>query len=235
MQKIKVIGIGFHKTGTSTLGDALIELGYEVVGARLDLTESLKKNSTDEAFELADQFEALQDVPWAILFKELDERYPGAKFILTVREEDKWLNSVVKHFGDKYFEMHEWIYGKGVAAGNEQLYLERYKKHNREVLEYFSERQDDLLVVDWSKNRNDWKPICDLLECPIPNKAFPHSNKGKHNYNTREKAYDLLRNFVPFSVRKVIVNLFKSSKTKLDSKFNNAVNSEFRGKGNKTK
>ena len=29
----------------------------------------------------------------------MDALYPGAKFILTVRDEDKWLASNLKHFG----------------------------------------------------------------------------------------------------------------------------------------
>lgn len=229
MHKKKVIGIGFHKTGTSTLGDVLIELGYNVVGARLDLTKSLKENSLNQALSLADNFDALQDVPWAILFRELDHRYPGAKFILTIREDTKWLNSVIRHFGDKYYEMHEWIYGRGIALGNEDLYLERYQKHNRDVLEYFSKRKGDLLVVDWSKSGGDWKQICDFLECPIPEKAFPHSNKGKHNYSSSEKFYDFFRKLVPFSLRRIIVNLYKPT-SKRKSRFNNALNSEYRGK-----
>ena len=100
VSKKKVIGIGFHKTGTSTLGDALLELGYTVLGARLDMTESLKTGDLRPLIQEAGKYDALQDVPWAVLYKELDHAFANSKFVLTERDEQKWLNSALKHFGD---------------------------------------------------------------------------------------------------------------------------------------
>jgi hypothetical protein len=105
----KVFCIGWHKTGTSTLGDALLILGYKVTGARLDLAHSLLDGDIRPALKVAEQFEALQDVPWAALFKELDMQFPNSKFILTVRDDEEWLNSAKKHFKDKYVKLHQWL------------------------------------------------------------------------------------------------------------------------------
>ncbi|MBV6653144.1 MAG: hypothetical protein KI786_05280, partial [Mameliella sp.] len=129
--KPRVFCIGWHKTGTTTMGLALLELGYTVLGARLDMAEPLLEGDLSTPLEEAGKYDALQDVPWSALYKELDQQYPGSKFILTVREEATWLNSASKHFKDSYVALHEWLYGTGALKGNESAYLERYQQHYR--------------------------------------------------------------------------------------------------------
>lgn len=203
----KVICIGMHKTGTSTLGMALLELGFSVVGARTDLAEVLLKGEIDIAIEEARPYSALQDVPWALLYKELDKKYPNSKFILTEREENKWLNSVLNHFGKTYIPIHEWIYGEGVAFGNEGIYLKKYKDHYAEVKQYFRDRPNDILMISFS-NGDDWEKICNFLGHEIPKVKFPYANKGKHNMSSFEKIYNSLRSLIPVSLRRKILNIF---------------------------
>ena len=64
-------------------------MGYTVLGARLDMAEPLLRGDLAAAIEEAGKFDALQDVPWAALYRELDAAYPGSKFILTVRKEEQ--------------------------------------------------------------------------------------------------------------------------------------------------
>lgn len=207
--KRKVICIGWHKTGTTTLGDALLDLGYSVVGARLDLVDHLRAGDLESVFKVADTYVALQDVPWNALFRELDQRYPGSKFILTVRDESKWLLSVEKHFGASYSAMREWLYGVGVFKGNERVYLTRYRKHYEDVKSYFRSRPNDLLIMDLSKG-DDWRKLCSFLGCPIPKKRFPHSNKGRHNFTLVERLTDKLRVITPFWLRMFRIKLIRA-------------------------
>ena len=53
----------------------------------------------------------------------------------------------VIHFGDEETPMREWIYGVGRPKGNEDIYIARYERHNREVMEYFKHRSEQLLVL----------------------------------------------------------------------------------------
>ena len=117
--KPRIFCIGWHKTGTTSLGLALLKLGYSVLGCRLDTVHALKRNDLESVLQLADRFDALQDVPWAALYRELDQRHPGSRFILTVREEMSWLASATRHFGETHIRLHEWLYGKGILIGNE--------------------------------------------------------------------------------------------------------------------
>ena len=205
-QKPKVICIGWHKTGTTTIGMALVKLGYNVLGARLDMAYPLLNADKETPIKLAKEFEALQDIPWANLFKELDQAYPGSKFILTVRDEDAWINSATKHFGEKYYKMHEWLYGKGILNGNQDLYLKRFRQHYKEVYDYFKDRKEDLLVMDIPKG-DGWEKLCCFLDKPIPKKAFPHANKGKHSFSKKEKFILKIKNFIPFKIRYSVVNI----------------------------
>ncbi len=173
----KVFGIGFHKTGTKTLGRALEILGYKVCGPRQDLLETIKQKNYKTVFKVAKDYDAFQDNPWPILYKTLDKKYPGSKFILTLRNKNSWIKSVVNHFGNKDREMRNWIYGIGYPLGNEELYVEVYRKHIADVKEYFKNRPDDLLVIDVTSGEG-WEKLCNFLEKEIPRKAFPHVNKG---------------------------------------------------------
>ena len=204
----KVICIGWHKTGTSTLGDALIMLGYNVLGSRLDLAEDLLKSNKETALNVASSYDALQDVPWAALYKDLDTAFPNSKFIFTFREEDSWLKSAVHHFGKNEVKrkIFKWLYGYSSIIGHEEAFKQRYRKHNEEVLAYFKNRTDDFLIMDLSQG-DGWEKLCKFLNKPIPQKPFPHSNKGKHNFSPKDKLIYAVRNITPKWLKTLRINL----------------------------
>jgi hypothetical protein len=226
----KVICIGWHKTGTSTMGDALLTLGYKVTGAREDLAYSLLEGDIKPTLEVAKEFEALQDVPWAALYKELDQAFPNSKFILTVRNNDAWINSAKKHFKAGNYKIHQWLYGEGILQGNEDLYLERYNRHYQEVSIHFKNRPDDLIVMDFEKG-DSWEKLCTFLNHPIPQKAFPHSNKGKHSYTLKDQIVYRLRKLSPDWLRQLrIETLVKLGYTDKRDRFNNKQYNSAEGK-----
>lgn len=199
----QVFCIGWHKTGTSTLGLALIELGYSVVGCRLDMVHPLRRGDVQSVLRLAGQFDAVQDVPWAPLFRELDERYPGSRFILTERDESAWLRSASRHFDSTYVPLHEWLYGEGILKGNEALYLQRYRRHNQEIHDYFAGREEDLLVMNLERG-DGWDVLCSFLDHGRPKRPFPHANKGPHSYSARDTVIAGIRRVIPYQARSVI-------------------------------
>jgi hypothetical protein len=174
---IKVFCIGFHKTGTTSLNVALNTLGYRVTGPNGVNDPDIAKNVLRMADDLVKRYAAFQDNPWPIIYKELDARHPGSKFILTLRNADGWIKSQVRHFGRQETEMRKWIYGVGCPEGNEATYLEVYDRHNSEVLDYFKNRSQDLLVMDLA-NGDGWEQLCPFLGKKIPRAGFPHVNKA---------------------------------------------------------
>ena len=171
----KVFGIGFHKTGTSSLAAALKQLGYRVTGPNGIANPNISRDVYKLAYKLVDKYDAFQDNPWPLIYRELDEKYPGSKFILTVRPAEKWMRSMARHFGAMSTPMREWIYGVGCPKGNEELYIARYERHNAEVIDYFKDRPDDLLVLRLTEGEG-WEKLCGFLGTEIPDVDFPHAN-----------------------------------------------------------
>jgi hypothetical protein len=102
--KPKVFCIGFHKTGTTTLEVALKKLGYRVTGSFGTKDPGIAGKVHEMAYEMVEEFDAFEDNPWPILYKELDARFVGSKFILTRRPAEAWIRSQVKDFAstEKY-------------------------------------------------------------------------------------------------------------------------------------
>ncbi|MDP3898943.1 MAG: sulfotransferase [Mesorhizobium sp.] len=170
----KVFGIGFHKTGTSSLRDALTMLGYSVTGPNGVRDPNISENALPMALKLASEFDAFRDNPWPILFREMDAAFPGSRFVLTIRDPLMWISSAVTHFGTKHTPMREWIYGHGSPIGHEDVYLDVYNRHNEAVRAHFAGR-DDLLIIDVTIGQG-WPELCGFLDCAMPTAPFPHSN-----------------------------------------------------------
>ena len=175
---MKVFCIGFHKTGTTSLAQALTHLGLKVTGPNGVKDPNIAVNALPLALELVPKFDAFQDNPWPILYKELYQEFPDAKFILTYRDPEAWIKSQIRHFGEKSTPMREWIYGVGCPAGNEAVYLKRYRDHYHEVAEFFKKRRKPLLVMNLEKG-DAWEKLCPHLGLPIPDQPFPHANKAE--------------------------------------------------------
>ena len=185
----KVFCIGFQKTGTTTMQSALTILGYRVTGPNFHTENGPTPDLVERASKVAAEYDAVQDNPWPLLFREMDERFPGSKFVLTVRDTDRWYQSAVRHFRDEETAWRKHIYGAGAPAGNEQLYRSRYASHNREARAYFADRPDDLLVMDVTKG-DGWDKLCPFVDLPNPGVPFPHSNSG---VSTRTKIMRAIR------------------------------------------
>ena len=105
----KIIGVGFQKTGTSSLRDALKILGYTVGDNHHQMLGPFLRGNMGRVIRTLNRFDSVEDNPWPSMYKELDAQLPGSKFILTIRESESWLRSVERHIGDLRDPMHEWI------------------------------------------------------------------------------------------------------------------------------
>jgi len=183
--KRKVFCVGFGKTGTSSMREALEMLGYRVTGPNGTDDPDIAANLESMVRDLAERYDAFQDNPWPLVYREMDARYPGSKFILTTRDETKWIESAVAHFGGSSTPLRTLVYGVGDPKGNEAAWIERRRRHEREVADYFRDRPDDLLTVDVTRDP-DWKPLCDFLGLPVPSRPFPHQqSRVKREFRSR--------------------------------------------------
>jgi len=203
MKRPKVFGIGFHKTGTTSLAAALKLMGYRVTGPNDVDNPDIERDVHQLTARLVKRFDAFQDNPWPIVFRELDRDYPGSKFVLTVRPTDKWLASVLQHFGEKSTPMREWIYGIGSPKGHEDVYVARYERHNQEVQEYFRHRPNDLLVFRLTEG-DGWPTLCPFLGVPTVKAEFPHLNRRTDRQASHPNARRPLRYRVTNRLSRVI-------------------------------
>jgi hypothetical protein len=173
----KVFGIGFHKTGTTTLGQCLSYLGYNCLGYRPDLLEQIHQGDFVATFAAVEQFNGFQDWPWPLIYKQLDERYPESKFVLTIRQDEEiWLRSLLKHAARKGpSRTRELIYNRPMPHGYEREHIERYIAHNQEAKEYFMSQPDKLLIICWETGTG-WQELCSFLDKPVPDIPLPHLN-----------------------------------------------------------
>lgn len=171
----KIFGIGFHKTGTTSLGAALEKLGYRVCGTVGGKDPDIARNVRSLIHSLVPQYDAFQDNPWPLFYEDFDRRYPGSRFILTVRSPETWIDSVVAHFGEHDTPMRYYIYGVGHPKGHEEIFLERYRHHNDKVRRYFRNRPEDLLILDITQG-DGWDEICSFLGRDRPGIEFPRLN-----------------------------------------------------------
>jgi 3'-phosphoadenosine 5'-phosphosulfate (PAPS) 3'-phosphatase len=177
---MKIFGIGLSKTGTSSLAHALEILGYKTrdyPGLERYAPGDLSCIDT----RLLEEHDALTDTPIPSFYRELDARYPGSKFILTVRDMGGWLKSCQKQFNqkhaDKQNEAHNQLFMDlyGCTAFDEALFRAGYERFVQGVQDYFKNRPGDLLTLDVAAGEG-WEKLCPFLGKPIPDQPFPKAN-----------------------------------------------------------
>jgi len=179
----KIFGIGWAKTGTKTLGECFKILGFNHQSTRLDLVEKLENGELDQIMNIAKSKDTFEDWPWLILYKEFDQTFPESKFILTYRDPENWLKSYLNMLAvegkanNRINRIRSFLYQLPFPNVSANELVGRYIKHFNDVQEYFINKPDSLLIVDWEKG-DGWKEICDFIKMPIPNKPFPHANRG---------------------------------------------------------
>lgn len=139
----------------------------------------------------------MSDFPAAIFAAELVAYYPKAKVILSIREEEKWYQSMIATL------WHHWS-AKPAAVTPMRTLADKYHTllwdgdFPSRGRQYFAEHNtlirslapvENFLEFDASEG---WKPLCDFLGKNIPNEPFPRSDdwaayKEAHKGETVDK------------------------------------------------
>ena len=178
MSDRKVFCIGFQRTGTGSLNDALNLLGIRSKHNAQPLFRDL-------GHPMLRDYDGFSDNPMPLLYPQLDALFPGSKFILTRRPVERWLASVewlftkgrIKnewHRKPIVDEIHRSLYG--VTHFEREVFRARYLRHEDEVRAYFRDRPADLLVIDLGVGE-PWAALCSFLDRPVPDRPFPHANR----------------------------------------------------------
>ena len=200
---MKIICAGMNKTGTKSVTKALRHLGYTVfdweeqvfdfIDHWVDVFQNGAEPDVRRVYQNAD---AVVDFPGHFFWEEILEAFPDCKVILSEREEDSWIKSVVNQFetvesaksrkllmlsptGRKLFSIlygyRAALFGFCNSTKSTCVFRKRYRIHNHRVKSMVP--PEKLLVYNVQQG---WKPLCDFLGCDIPTVAFPRENiKGE--------------------------------------------------------
>lgn len=191
----KVFCIGRNKTGTTSLQTFFSTAGFRVApqwqGERLIHQSSFSPD--DNFWRWIDRYEVFQDAPfsWTWFLPLLISRYPDALYILSTRDEEEWLESLINHHyehlklprnasnkeliakmqTDSYiavgymYEAHVKQYGEPTEEpmyGREKL-LTAFRQHNSTARALLPETQ--LLEINIAGSASS-SPICEFLGLP---------------------------------------------------------------------
>lgn len=209
---MQVIGAGFGRTGTTSLKAALEELGF---GPSYHMTEVFAHPEHVGFWEAARRGERVNwerffegygvavDWPACSFYEELMEAFPEAPVVLSVRDPERWYESV---FGTIYqvrkvstgpaltrvafafaglfvpgvtgiARLADEIVWDGTFDGRfeDKTYaIETFERHNEEVRRRVPPER--LLVYEV---REGWGPLCEFLGIEAPDKPFPRLNEAR--------------------------------------------------------
>jgi hypothetical protein len=206
---LKIIGAGFGRTGTLSLKVALEELGFGPCYHMIEVFQhpehanvwraAAEKRPHDWKALLAG-YQATVDWPGCAFYAELMEVYPDAKVILTVRDPEKWhdsvMNTIYQGLGNRFNwftrilisvlgfvypsrrnmrKMHKAVVWEGTFHGrtsDKEYAIKIFEEHNAEVQRRVP--PEKLLVF---QAKDGWEPLCAFLNVPVPvDKPYPHLN-----------------------------------------------------------
>ena len=182
--------------------EALELLGYnkchhmrEVMpsGKQVELFDRVSRHVEVDWDDVFEGFEAAVDWPAAARYKELMEKYPEAKVILTARDPEAWYESTKETIytlsnsvpwivafliprGRKILAMLQRLIWEGVFDGRFEEKQHGIDVYNKNVAEVIANVPAERLLVH-SANEG-WQPLCEFLERPIPTQPYPHSNES---------------------------------------------------------
>ncbi len=195
---MKIIGAGFGRTGTLSIKYALEELGFnpcyhmrDVIAhpSHAALWEAVADGQPPQWDVLLGDYQAGVDAPVSLYYKQLMAQYPDAKVLLSVRDSERWYESVAESIyllndTPRWMEWLPRIGGfrrmtrktiwEGFFQGrfeDRAFAIALFEQHNAEVIR--SVPADKLLVFNVKEG---WEPLCNFLNVPVPDKPFPHVN-----------------------------------------------------------
>lgn len=189
----KIFGIGLSKTGTTSLYAALQRLGYRTITfghmRELGLEDWIDGDFSRDYLAHVD---AATDLPIGTYFRELDERYPGSKFILTHRDAEPWLASVKRQFEANPNPKHAFhrtvrLAHYGVGVFNEGRFRRLHQDHIKAVRAHFADHPEQLLEIDLFSGEG-WSELCGFLGRDVPDQPFPNTKPG-HREPTANRSH----------------------------------------------
>jgi hypothetical protein len=153
----KIFIIGLPRTATTSVCLAMLGLGYKTA----------HNAYTQHAFSEA---QVIADTPIFCDYQNLDKHFPNSKFIYLTRNANNWLPSIKQllqrmiinlqrsdggfnpHLKRCYNDIFSPLTAENIAQ--DDFLLQCYQRHQQGVLDYFKDREADLLTIDVSDSQS---------------------------------------------------------------------------------
>jgi hypothetical protein len=199
---MKVIGAGFGRTGTLSLKKALELAGlgpcYHMEDMirfpkHMDIWKSAAQGKPVNWNDIFTGYESTLDFPASLYYRELLTAYPDAKVVLTVREPERWYQSMYataytmmqlttpawfKKYVPQYrrfADLIDLLIWDGLFSGRfaeQEHAIQVYNQHIEKVKQNIP--AEKLLIFSVKEG---WQPLADFLGFPIPEGVpFPYVN-----------------------------------------------------------
>jgi tetratricopeptide (TPR) repeat protein len=186
----KVFAIGLTRTGTTSLGQALEQLGFLQAHFHSPFSFQIL---TDDDFAF---FDAATDTPVSMRFEMLYGMFPNARFILTERPYDSWIVSMEDYFRKRYgtcdLSALRGLQTRNGAAPNDAdaalvhgaLYFahpslrDAFDAHVRRVESFFADKPAHKLLRHNVFAGDGWRELCHFLGVAAPEEPYPVSNQS---------------------------------------------------------
>ncbi len=196
---LKVIGAGMPRTGTLSLKTALEQLGFGpchhmtevfVHPEQWPLWERIGDGHDVEWEEIFGPYRSTTDAPGVYFWRQLADRYPDAKVILTERDPQRWYDSMAATiFSPQHRQSlqaspvgaiiaklarRSWPNrDEAVRSGPppREVLIEMFEAHNAAVRREIAPER--LLIYQVAQG---WEPLCAFLGVPVPETPFPRVN-----------------------------------------------------------
>lgn len=186
----KIFCIGANKTGTSSLTEALSILGFRPCPEYIMYNfgsphfENFQSNKFGDLLGLINQYDVFEDRPWnhTNFYQVLDNAFKNSKFILTIRDTNKWWDSYLRW--DKKINLrNSWhykinsqtCYGVDSFLDHPNLAKKVYSDRNAQIINYFS-NSPSFLILDIDEE-DKFEKLCSFLNKDLPIQPYPNLNK----------------------------------------------------------
>lgn len=160
------------------------EISFEIEELNLTL---LKQNEDLLNLIKCNDYEFYEDFPYNFndFYKIFNENIENVKFILSIRDPEKWFNSFIRHekrynLNNKYGYSINYTYGKLILLENKKYLIDRYNKRNQDIIDYF-EGTDKLLILNID-DKDNYSKIINFFNLKnkemFLNAEFPTCNIG---------------------------------------------------------
>jgi hypothetical protein len=172
----KIILVGYPGTGINTTVKALEILGKKVWTKPIDLQSNLFGKSLKKLESKFSDYSVFAGFPFSNQYQSFKKLYgDNCKVILNVRDPEQWYSELSAANKSKNEQVLNFIFSglKSMKKSQKKKkVLQDYMDHNIEVIDYFAEHDEDILILEYGKH-NKWKRICDFLDLDVPEKKFP--------------------------------------------------------------